>query len=282
MKTYSLCFQCFLKQAHSAASFLTEDDDKLVWVMKDVAAMLPNLDIDDNPAYNSSLVLHRVNEMMGSNDPFRQARLKYDRIAAELIPRLREEINWSADPFEMAVRISVVGNVIDLGIKSDVDLEGTLELAKGAGFKIFQIDELQAALAKSKRLLYILDNAGEIAFDLLLIEQIKKTGKTVLAAVRGGPILNDAVMEDAKIVGLDKLCKVIDTGSNYVGVIRSKCSALFLKALDSADAVIAKGQGNYETLEGTRPAAFFILKAKCAPVAEHIGVQEGDLVLKRA
>jgi hypothetical protein len=282
MKTNSLCFECFLKQAHSSVAFLTEDESKRIWALKEVARMIPEMDAEQNPAYNSSLVLHRVNELMGSIDPYRPARLQYDQVALELLPKLREEIESSADPFEMAVRISVVGNVIDLGIKHTIDLEGTLELAKGKGFKIFDIDELKAALEKAKRVLYLLDNAGEIAFDLLLIERIKKMGKVVLAAVRGGPVLNDAVMEDAKLVGLDKISKVIDTGNDFVGVIREKCSPLFLKALDTADVVIAKGQGNYETLEGTRPQIFFILKAKCGAVAEHLGVEEGDLVLKKS
>jgi len=282
MKTTSLCFECFLKQAHSSVSFLTEDDNKRIEVLKEVAGMLPQLDPEQNPAYNSSLVLHRVNELMGSTDPYRQARLQYDQLALELLPRLREEIAQSADPFEMAVRFSVVGNVIDLGIKHTIDLEGTLELAKGKGFKIFELDKLKSGLEKAKRVLYILDNAGEVAFDLLLIEQLKKSGKVALAAVRGGPVLNDAVMEDARLVGLDKLCKVIDTGNNFVGVYRPKCSPLFLKALDTAELVIAKGQGNYETLEGTRAGVFFILKAKCQAVADHLAVEEGDLVLKQA
>jgi len=282
MKTTSLCFQCFLKQAHTSAAFLTGDEDKRIWVLKEAAMMLPELDPEQNPAYNSSLVLFRVNELLAANDPFRQARLQYNQIALQLLPGLRQEIESSADPLEMAVRISAAGNVIDLGIKHKIDIGAALELAKGKGFKIFAFTELKQSLDKAKRVLYLLDNAGEIAFDLLLIEQTRKLGKTVVAAVRGGPILNDAVMEDAKAVGLDKVCKVIDTGNNFVGVIRERCSPLFLKALDSADLVIAKGQGNYETLEGLRPNAFFILKAKCAAVAEHLGVNEGDLALKSA
>jgi hypothetical protein len=282
MKTTSLCFECFLKQAHSSVAFLTEDESKRIAILKEVAGMLPQLDPEQNPAYNSSLLLHRVNELMGATDPYRQARLQYNQIVLEFLPGLRQEIESSADPLETAVRFSVVGNVIDLGIRHNIDLQGTLELARGEGFKIFEIDALKAGLAKAKRVLYILDNAGEIAFDLLLIEQLKKNGKVVLAAVRGGPVLNDAVMEDAKSVGLDKLCKVIDTGNNFVGIHRPRCSALFLKALDTAELVIAKGQGNYETLEGTRPGVFFILKAKCRAVADHLGVEEGDLVLKQA
>jgi len=281
MKSTSLCFPCFLKQAHSSAAFLTDDDAKRIWVLKEVSQMLKELDPEQNPAFNSSLILLRVNELMGSNDPFKQARLQNDQMAMEILPRLRHEIDSAADPLEMAVRLSAVGNIIDLGIKSEIDIEGTMELAKGEGFKVFEMDEFKAVLEKTKRILYILDNAGEIAFDMLLIEQIKKAGKMVIAAVRGGPILNDAVMEDAKIVGLDKICKVIDTGSNFVGVIREKCSSVFLKGLDSADLVIAKGQGNYETLEGTRPNLFVILKAKCDAVAQNIGVQEGDLVFKK-
>jgi uncharacterized protein with ATP-grasp and redox domains len=282
MKTTSLCFQCFLKQAHSSAAFLTEDEDKRIRVLKEVAMMLPELDPEHNPAYNSSLVLFRVNELLSADDPFRKARLQYDQIALELLPGLRQEIESSSDPLEMSARLSVVGNVIDLGIKHKIDIDGTLELAKGEGFKIFEFNELKQSLEKAKRVLYILDNAGEIAFDLLFIEQLRKLSKTLVAAVRGGPILNDALMEDAKAVGLDKACKVIDTGNNFVGVIRERCSPLFLKALDSADLIIAKGQGNYETLEGLRPNAFFILKAKCAAVAQHLGVNEGDLALKSA
>ena len=281
MKSASLCYPCFLKQAHSSLMFLTDDDARRISVLKEIAKMLPELDPEQTPAYNSSLVLFRVNELMNAQDPYLQARQNYDRLALEMTDKLRAEIESSPDPLEEAVRISVVGNVIDLGIKHQVDIEGTLERARGEGFKIFQIDQLKSALQESKRVLYILDNAGEIAFDKLLIEQIRKMGKAVIAVVRGGPILNDAVMEDAKIVGLDKICKVIDTGNNFVGVVRENASPLFLKALDTADLVIAKGQGNYETLEGTRANTFFILKAKCSEVAHHLGVEEGDLVLKQ-
>ncbi len=282
MKSASLCYPCFLKQAHSSVAYLTDDESKRIWVLKEVSKILPELDPEQTPAYNSSLVLFRVNELMGAQDPYLQARENYDRIALEMIPKLRQEIESSPDPLEEAVRISVVGNVIDLGIKHQVDIEGTLEKARGEGFSVFEIDELKSTLEQSKRVLYILDNAGEIAFDMLLIEQLRKMGKAVIAVVKGGPILNDAVMADAKIVGLDKICKVIDTGNNFVGIVREKSSPLLNKALDSADLVIAKGQGNYETLEGTRPNIFFILKAKCPVIAQHLGVKEGDLVLKRA
>jgi len=282
MKTVSLCYPCFLKQAHSSINFITKDESKRIWVLKEVSKILSELDAEQSPAYNSSLVLFRVNELAGANDPYAQAREDYNRIALELLPRLREEIQASMDPLEEALRVSVVGNVIDLGIKHQIDIEGTLEKARGEGFKIFEIEEFRSALEKAKRVLYILDNAGEIVFDMLLIEQLRKIGKMVIAVVRGSPILNDAVLKDAKEVGLDKIAKVIDTGNNFVGVIRERCSPVFLKALDSADLVIAKGQGNYETLEGTRPNIFFILKAKCEAVAEQLGVQEGDLVLKQA
>jgi len=282
MKTVSLCYPCFLKQAHSSVSFFTGEEAKRIRVLKEIAKMLPALNPEKDPAYNSSLVLFKVNELMRATDPYQDERKKYDKLAMELVPELRGEIESSPDPLEMSVRMSVVGNVIDLGIKEQVDIAGTMEQAKGDGFKIFEIADLKRELDQAKRVLYVLDNAGEIVFDSLLIEQIRKIGKAVIAAVRGGPILNDAVMDDARRVGLDKICKVIDTGNNFVGVNREKCSAVFLKALDSAEVVIAKGQGNYETLEGTRLNIFFILKAKCEAVAGHIGVRQGDLVLKRA
>jgi uncharacterized protein with ATP-grasp and redox domains len=282
MKSVSLCYPCFLKQAYSSLAYSNVDEQKRVWVLREIAGMLPDLDLEQNPAYNSSLVLLRVAELSGDKDPYAEERRKSNQMALDMLPALRERIEQRNDPLETSVRLSVVGNIIDLGIQHKADMAETIESALGEGFAVFEIDEFKNALDASQRILYILDNAGEIVFDMLLIDQLRRTGKQMIAAVRGGPVLNDALMEDAKQVGLDKLCRIIDTGNNFTGVIREKCSPVMLKALDTADLVIAKGQANYESLEGTRGNMFFILKSKCQATAEHMAVNEGDLVFKRA
>jgi uncharacterized protein with ATP-grasp and redox domains len=282
MKSMSLCYPCFLKQAYSTLAYSRVDEQKRIWVLRELASMLPDLDPKQSPAYNSSLVLFRVHDLSGGGDPYAEERKNSNQMALDMLPGLRQKLDEAGDRLDAAVRLSVVGNIIDLGIQHKASIAETMDSALGEGFAVFEMKEFRKALEASKRILYILDNAGEIVFDMLLIEQLRKTGQAVLAAVRGSPILNDAVMDDAIQVGLDKVCRVIDTGNEFLGVIREKCSSLFLKALDSADLVIAKGQANYESLEGTRPNIFFILKAKCQATADHMGVKEDDLVFKRA
>ncbi len=282
MKSVSLCYPCFLKQAYSTLAYSGVDDQKRIWVLRELANMLPDLDPKQSPAYNSSLVLFRVHDLSGHGDPYADERRNSNQMALDMLPALRQKLAQASDRLDAAVRLSVVGNIIDLGIQHQASIDETMESAMGEGFAVFDMDEFRKALEASKRILYILDNAGEIVFDMLLIEELRKIGKTVIAAVRGGPILNDAVMDDAIQVGLDKVCRVIDTGNEFLGVIREKCSGMFLKALDTADFVIAKGQANYESMEGTRPNIFFILKAKCQATADHMGVKENDLVFKRA
>lgn len=282
MKSVSLCYPCFLKQAHSTLVYSGVEDEKRVWILKEVAAMLSDLDPAQSPAYNSSLVLFRVQDLAGDRDAYAAERKKSNDMAMGMLSELRKILDDSADRLETAIRLSVAGNVIDLGIQHKAGIRETIESALGEGFAVFDIEEFKADLEKARRLLYILDNAGEIVFDMLLIEELKKLGKKVIAAVRGAPILNDVIMEDAGQVGLDKICRVIDTGSKYIGVIRDKCSPLFLKSLDTADLIIAKGQANYESMEGTTPNTYFILKSKCHATAEHMGVREDDLVFKKA
>ena len=96
--------------------------------------------------------------------------------------------------------------------------------------------------------MYICDNAGEIIFDRVLMEEIKRYGKEIVAVVKGKPILNDATLEDAKMAKIDEIAKVITTGSDIIGIILEECSEEFLKEFESADLIIAKGMGNYESL----------------------------------
>lgn len=282
MKSDSSCIPCFIVQAHSSVMRAVDDEEKRFDILRQLGPVFAELSADRPPAYNSTLILNKVRELLGSDDPYAEDKKKSNDEALALVPKVMEKIKASDDKLEAAVRLTVAGNVIDLGIKHDADVEDTMDLALGDGYKRFDYEAFKEKLASSKRILYILDNAGEIVFDKVLIEGLKAHGKLVIAAVKGGPVLNDATMDDAVQVGLDKVvAKVIDTGSNHVGVNRDDASDMFLKVLDTADMVIAKGQGNYETLDESGDRFFFILKAKCPYVAKSLGVEEGDLVLAR-
>ena len=133
------------------------------------------------------------------------------------------------------------------------------------------------AVSRANNILYLGDNAGEIVFDRLLIEQLPC--EKITFVVKGGPILNDALMEDAQIVGLTDVVDVIDNGSDAPGTILESCSEAFRLRFDESDLVIAKGQGNYETLSDVDKNIFFLVTPKCSVLARHLGREIGSLVL---
>ncbi|MEI6219261.1 MAG: ARMT1-like domain-containing protein, partial [bacterium] len=133
-------------------------------------------------------------------------------------------------------------------------------------------------LGPGRHLLYLGDNSGEIVFDTLLVEQILKTGTTVTYTVKSGPIINDATMDDAVVSGMTKLTKVIETGSDDIGVNWRRSSKQFKKAFSSSDVIIAKGHGNFETCDELPGNIYSLLKAKCNVVAAVLGVKLGDMV----
>ena len=130
---------------------------------------------------------------------------------------------------------------------------------------------------EAKKILFIADNSAEIAVDRLLIEELPEGRVTV--AVRGGPAINDALMEDALEAGIDEVATVIDTGLTLPGVVLLKCSKEFQNHFNSADLIISKGQGNFETMSDERAPIVFLLRAKCEMVTEHIGCKRGDFVI---
>jgi hypothetical protein len=153
----------------------------------------------------------------------------------------------------------------------------------GAVKKEFAIDDYERfkiALVEAKQILYLADNAGEVVFDKLLLDQLRLRGKEIIYAVKDKPIINDATIEDAKFAGIDQTAKVnvITVGGGTPGVVLHLSSPKFLDHYKHADMIIAKGQGNYESLSDE--PIFFLLIAKCDLIARDLGVRVGDLILK--
>ena len=151
-----------------------------------------------------------------------------------------------------------------------------------------QIDntlKLMSRVSESKRILYLLDNAGEIVFDKFLMQMIKeKYSVKIFAAVKSAPVLNDATLEDAEQIGLGEVAEVITTGNDHIGINLDESSEEFLQRLYEADLIIAKGQGNYESITEfehllSKPIVY-VLRAKCILVAESLGVQLYGNVVK--
>jgi hypothetical protein len=183
-------------------------------------------------------------------------------------------------PLWAATRLAIAGNVIDFGIFSSVDIEGTIRRALEGPLAVEHYEAFREALGRSPQVLYLLDNAGEVAFDRLLIEVLKEMGKQVVAVLKGSAVINDATMEDAQEVGLQGLAELIHNGSDCVGTILELCSAGFRERFMQAPLVISKGQGNFETLmNAPRADVFFLFQSKCDVVSRELGLERGAMLL---
>ncbi len=247
--------------------------------MRDALRITATRDPKHTAPAMSQYVHRKLHELMGVDDLYRDAKLRYNKLALELLPELEAKIAEAEDSFSYAVRLAIAGNIIDLGVNADLQdseimqtLQAVLSEPFSGDLSIFRI-----TLATANHILYLADNTGEIVFDRLLIERLPAGHVTV--AVRGGPVVNDATLADAQGAGLNRIAEVIDNGSDAPGTILEDCSPAFQECFNSADVIIAKGQGNYETLRMSNANIFFLLKIKCSVVAAQTGLPTGTQAL---
>lgn len=279
METYFDCIPCFIRQALDAARLATSNENIHEQVLRGVLKEASEMDLLKSPPVMAQRIHRMIRKLSGSSDPYKELKERYNRIALGLYPKLNQQVKNASNPLEMAVRLAIAGNIIDFGVNSRVDhfcLKDTIEHALSGQF-FGDMEKLFYAISRAEKILYLGDNAGEIVFDQILIEQLP--AYKVTFAVKGSPIINDATMADAEATGMTELVEVIDNGSDAPGTIITECSEVFRQRFADADLVIAKGQGNYETLTGVGKNIFFILKAKCPVIARHIGCEVGSLVV---
>ena len=277
MKAAADCIECMFRQALNTARQVTDDKELQAAVLSKLREN--PFDLNQTPAAFSQPVYAAVSEILGVDDPYSQEKKDTNEAAMELIPTIREIIALSDDPLDGALHAAVAGNIIDLGIGSTFDLATDIESIMKQDFAINHIADLRKELESAKTVLYLGDNAGEIVLDTLLIQNFVEAGKHVTFTVKSGPIINDATMEDAVFAGIPDLAKVIETGSNDIGVNWDNVSEEFLDAFSNADIIISKGHGNFETCVGREENLFFLLKTKCQLVANELNVPLGSIVL---
>ena len=282
MKIGLECIPCFVRQAFEAASLVTNDQKIKERILRQVLARLSNESFDNAPPFIGGDIHRIVRLLSGNNDPYLDIKKDSNTLAMKLMPSLKKLIKSSADPLETAVRMAIAGNIIDCGQGDHVSeekIKKTISQCLDQPVSKDTINELKEEIEKASNILYLGDNAGEVFFDRLLIEELQ--GYPITFVVRGAPIINDALRDDARMAGLDKLVAVVDNGSDVPGTILEECSPEFKRLFFEADLVIAKGQGNYETLSDEQKKIFFLLKVKCPVIAEDIGCQEGDMAIVR-
>jgi len=279
MKSSLECVPCYLKQVLSTIKEATKDEELQLAALQAAAEEIGKLSLKDTPAENSSYVLKAAQKVLMDDDPFSRKKLKYNRIALRMYPQLRRRIKRSKNPLYTAIKVALAGNIIDMGILPSFDLKKTLKEILNSPLAIDDFDEFRKDLEKSSNILYLGDNIGEIVFDKLLVEELSP--RKVFFAVKSGPILNDATLEDARLVKMDEVATVITTGTDMLGTPLKQCSAEFKDIFNSADLIISKGQANYETLSEVKANIYFLLKAKCEVIARDLGVRCGDAVFKK-
>jgi len=281
MKTYLDCIPCFFRQGLEATRMATDDEEKQRKVLDEIAKELPQIPLNSSPPEMGRKIHKIVRQIAGSSDPYKKIKDKYNKIALRLYPKLREIARKGKDPLLMSIRVAIAGNIIDFGVNTHIDIEPEIKQILKQDFAIFDYIPFKKTLEYTDELLYIADNSGEVVFDRILIELIiEKSNKKVTYVVREKPIINDATIEDALFCGIDKVARIISSGSDGPGTFLSLATNEFRSYFSRAKLIISKGQGNYETLSEVNKPIFFLLKAKCPVIAKDLGCKAGDIVLK--
>lgn len=272
MRTYLECIPCVMTQGLNAARLATPDENLHEQVLRTLSAELSEVDWSGTPMVLGRIAQRLVEELTGRRDPYLSIRQRCNAEALALYPRLKQLVRDADDPLLTAVKIAVAGNIIDFGVAShEFDVENTLQEVLGSPFAVDDYERFAQRLSSGRSVLYLADNAGEIVFDRVLIEQMN--GVDITVAVKSEPFINDAILTDAQASGLTEVAKVIEVP------LHPETSEQMRQAWESADIIISKGQANYEAFSEMDGAIFFLLLAKCSVLAGHIGVRKGDMVL---
>ena len=276
------CAFCIVHRAWKEAVRATEDEELRFRALKAVIDMLSReFTRDTTPAYLGTLRDRIVRQVTGNPDPYREVKDRANKLALELLPEVRgiAEGLSGYERFRFLCKVVCLGNVLDFDIyghrpTGDVIRSGL----GGVRFAVDETREIYETLESVDAVLYLTDNAGEIVFDRLLVEELKQMGLKVSVCVRGGPVINDATLEDARVAGMHEVAdEVLTNGGDVIGVIPELCSEEFMERFRSAEFIVAKGMANFETITdvGTPCPTAFLFRTKCRNVADRVGVPVG-------
>jgi uncharacterized protein with ATP-grasp and redox domains len=281
MNTYLDCFPCFLRQTIEASRMVTDDEGVHRRVLNMVIEKMSAFPLTSTPPEMARVIHQTIREVTASDDPYRLVKERSNEEALELYPLMKKIIGTSNDPLRLSCKLAAAGNSIDFGIPSESfrDYHSLIENALSSPFRVDHYDEFVGRLSHASSLLYFGDNAGEIVFDKVFIEEIATVRDIdLIFVVRGRPVINDATYEDARYVGMEEVATVISNGSDCPGTVLKNCSKRVQEFFQSADIIIAKGQGNYECIHSERAHLYYLFKVKCSVVASRLNLDVNDMV----
>lgn len=266
-RLYPECIKCLLSKQLERCPKDAKMDKQIEYIQKVLRL------VADAPKSTSAPVLVRdmydlQKEMFGIYADYTKIKSHFNQIMLGMEETLWDKFIRAKEPLKMAIQYAMIGNYIDFAALKDVKEDTLMEfLEKAPNEKVEEREllSLQKELVDAKELVYLLDNCGEIVIDKLFMRLIKELYPQIhiTAFVRGGLVMNDATKEDALEVGLKDVATVLENGSNIAGTSLEKISQKARDVLDSADVIIAKGQGNFETLHQCGKNIYYIFMCKC-------------------
>ena len=281
MKIQLECIPCQIRQALAIAKKLTNNNETIQKSFKEALKVASNFDKYQDSFSLLYDMLEKVKKINPDDDPYENFKKQFNKICLNIEPDLKKlayKSNNIDEIFEIGLRISLSGNALDVmqgGILSEEFLEDAVKKSLTQRINLENVKLLKKNILESQKILFIGDNAGEIVFDKIFIEIIKdkifknekNNDEKITYTVRGGPSLNDSTIEDAIMVGMDKIVRVITTGIDLPGAYLPKCSEEFKRFYNNADLIISKGQGNFDSLLDEKDKnIFFLLKIKCETI----------------
>lgn len=271
------CIPCILKQAYNSASLFTDSKEIQLGILKSVCARVAEIKPDSAAPWFSTVIQDLIEDRLKISDVYSEIKEKNLKIALSFQPVIEEKISASEHPLIESIKAAIAGNAIDYGANPDFNISKEVHKIGEINLDEPTLHNFVNSVINAKIILYIGDNTEEAVFDIFLIKALGP--ERVVFAVRSRPVLNDITIKECKQLKIDKLCEVVESGSRIAGTDLTQCNSQFIDLFNSADVVIAKGQGNYETLLDVSRDIFFMFKVKCPAIALRCGQPEGTAAL---
>lgn len=281
MRTYYECLPCFVNQALGTLKNCDATSDQTMKTMRSVFCELADIDYEAPPPVTAQKIHRMISKIVENKDPYAHQKQHFNQFAVELLASVKKTLDSQQDIFSVKVKLAIAANIIDFGKNNNLsenDVLSCFEKAREVPLDSIALEGLKESIHDADSILFLCDNAGEIVFDRFLIEEMPF--KKIICAVRGAPVINDATFDDAHATGLTEIVRVISNGSDAPGTVLEDCSPEFRQVFDGADVIIAKGQGNFETLSGiTNKRIYFLFQVKCPVVGRDTGYPVGSFLI---
>ena len=282
MKTCLDCLPCLTRNAVTLALKCSSDPAVRERIVAGSMQMLAACDRRWAPPLFAGKIMDIALKEIGDPDadPYRTEKEKSTALAKQLLGELKNIPEYDPASFESRLRLAVAGNILDFGVFADLDLKEavkTIRQAFTAPVDREAVRKLEARIKSSRRILYVLDNCGEAVFDRVFMELF---ADKVTVAVRGRNSLNDVTRGELAASGYGGSFRIVDSGSNIPGVIPEFIGPELRQAMEAADLIIAKGQGNFETMDEIPYPVAFLFLAKCPAVIRKIGAEMRSIQIR--